>query len=32
MIFVSVKYSFRAAFSMMVENFYVGKGSAESAS
>ena len=32
MILVGVRYSFRAGFSMGVENFYIEKGSAESAS
>ena len=32
MIFVGVRYSFRAGFSMGVENFYIEKGSAESTS
>ena len=32
MIFASVRYSFRAVFSMGVENFYIEKGSTESAS
>ena len=32
MIFVGIRYSFRAGFSMGVENFYIQKGSAESAS
>ena len=32
MIFVGVRYSFGAGFSMGVENFYIEKGSAESAS
>ena len=31
MIFVGVRYSFRAGFNMGVENFYIEKGSAESA-
>ena len=31
MIFVGVRYSFGAGFSMWVENFYIEKGSAESA-
>ena len=31
MIFVGVRYSFGAGFSMRVENFYIEKGSAESA-
>ena len=32
MIFVGVRYSLRAGFSIGVENFCIGKGSAESAS
>ena len=32
MIFVGVRYCFRAGFSMVVESFYNEKGSAESAS
>ena len=32
MIFVCVRYSFRAGFSMGVENYYIEKGSSESAS
>ena len=32
MIFVGVRYSFGAGFSIGVENFYIEKGSAESAS
>ena len=32
MIFVGVRYSFGAGFSMEVENFYIEKGLAESAS